>query len=331
MPIEIPLQDHLRFNREAVQAHAARLAQRGVYVGTSSWKYPGWRGMLYDETRYRFRGRLAESRFERDCLREYGEVFKTVSVDAAYYRFPDRGFLEGLMAQTPSDFLFGFKVTDEITVKRFPNLSRFGERAGQINPHFLDAELFARAFLGPCEPFRERVGLLMFEFSRFYPADFERGRDFVEALDNFLEQLPKGWPYGVEIRNRHFLHRDYFATLARHQVAHVFNYWAAMPPAEEQMAMAGSRTHPRLRAARFLLAPGRSYAEAVKRFSPYTRALEVNTKARAAGAQLLREGIAPENRDCKTFLYVNNRLEGNALETIAAMLAEIEAPPGAPV
>lgn len=76
----------------------------------------------------------------------------------------------------------------------------------------------------------------MFEFTRLYPADFARGRDFVEALNRFLAALPKGWRYGVEIRNRAFLQPEYFAMLARHGVAHVFNSWEAMPSVTEQLA-----------------------------------------------------------------------------------------------
>ena len=64
-------------------ARAASLAAQGVYVGTSSWKYSGWCGMLYDRARYEYRGKFAETRFKRDCLREYAEVFQTVCVDAA--------------------------------------------------------------------------------------------------------------------------------------------------------------------------------------------------------------------------------------------------------
>ena len=36
---------------------AASLAERGVYIGTSSWKYAGWRGTLYDESRHVYRDR----------------------------------------------------------------------------------------------------------------------------------------------------------------------------------------------------------------------------------------------------------------------------------
>ena len=79
----------------------------------------------------------------------------------------------------------------------------------------------------------------MFEFSRFYPSDFAHGRDFMEVLNHFLENIPKNWPYGIEIRNRNFLHPDYFAMLARHRVAHVFNNWADMPTVGEQRALAG--------------------------------------------------------------------------------------------
>jgi uncharacterized protein YecE (DUF72 family) len=161
----------------------ADLAAQGVYVGTSSWKYRGWCGMLYETARYEWRGKFAESRFNRNCLAEYGQVFKTVCVDAAYYNFPSQQYLEGMAKQVPEDFLFALKVTDAITLKKFPNLQRFGELAGKANENFLNADLFATGFLGPCESIRPSIGLLIFEFSRFWPADYERGRDFIADLD----------------------------------------------------------------------------------------------------------------------------------------------------
>src|SRR5437867_613893 len=123
----------MAFERDKAKPVLAELARQGVFVGTSSWKYPGWRGMLYDEARYVYRGKFAQTRFEKLCLGEYAEVFKTVCVDAAYYKFPDRRYLEGMVSQVPDDFLFAFKVTDEITIKKFTDLPRFGVRAGQPN------------------------------------------------------------------------------------------------------------------------------------------------------------------------------------------------------
>jgi uncharacterized protein YecE (DUF72 family) len=313
----------MAFDREQIKKKAAALAAKGVYVGTSSWKYEGWLDQLYTPDRYEYRGKVAKTRFERDCLREYAEVFKTVSVDAAYYTFPSEKYLTGLADQVPDDFRFGFKVTDAVTIKKFPNLARFGQKAGQLNADFLNADLFAKAFLKPCEEIRAKVGVLMFEFSRFWPSDYEHGRDFVADLDKFFGKLPKGWPYAIEMRNHHWLAPEYFGCLARHEVAHVFNSWDAMPPVSEQMAMPGSRTSPNLLAARFLLKPGRKYEEAVKTFQPYDKVKEPNPDARAAGKALVADGNAAGPKR-KTFIYVNNRLEGNALETIRAMVADAE-------
>lgn len=309
----------MTFSREQLAEQAATLAAQGVFIGTSSWKYQGWCGMLYDPARYEYRGKFAQSRFNRDCLREYAEVFKTVCVDAAYYTFPSQQYLEGMVNQTPDDFMFGLKVTDAITIKKFPKLDRFGDQAGKPNENFLNADLFVKAFLKPCESVRHAIGLLMFEFSRFWTTDYEHGRDFVADLDKFLGALPKGWPYGIEMRNRNWLRPDYFDCLARHQVTHVFNSWEAMPAVSEQMALPGSRTNPDLVAARFLLKPGRQYEEAVKTFEPYDSVKEEIPEARAAGRTLIAEGKAagPKRR---TFVFVNNRLEGNALGTIAAMM-----------
>ena len=302
-----------------MKADAASLATAGLVIGTSSWKYPGWLGQLYTRDRYVWRGRYAASRFERNCLAEYAEIFKTVCVDAAYYKFPTRDYLGGMVDQVPADFQFAFKVTDEITIKQFPNLPRFGTRARRVNDNFLNADLFASAFLRPCEEFRANVGLLMFEFTQFHSADFARGREFVAALDEFLGRLPRGWPYAVEIRNRSFLQPEYFATLARHGVAHVFNSWTDMPPVGEQIELPGAFPNPDLFAARFLLKPGRKYEEAVKQFSPYEKLQEANPEGRTAGKKLLQR-IRSSGQHPRGFIFLNNRFEGNALASITAMV-----------
>jgi uncharacterized protein YecE (DUF72 family) len=309
----------MSLDRTALAKAVGELAQKGVYIGTSSWKYPGWCGMLYESARYDYRGKFAMTRFERNCLEEYGKVFKTVSVDAAFYKFPERKFLETIVSQVPDDFQFSFKVTDTITIKKFPNLPKFGMRAGEINRDFLNADLFAEAFLKACEPFRNKIGLLMFEFGRFYKTDFTVAQ-FAAVIDLFFGKLPNDWPYGIEIRNRDFLVPEYFAVLAKHRVAHVYNSWTEMPSVNEQMAMPGSVTNPNLVAARFLMSPGRKYDDSLKLFQPYDRLREPDEDARKAGAALILGGERYEPRR-KTFVYINNRLEGNALETIAAMIS----------
>ena len=296
--------------------HLARDAN--LYLGTSSWKYEGWLGQIYDGQRYLTRGKFSRKRFESECLEEYAEVFPTVCIDAGYYRFPTGKYIAALAAQTPANFRLCFKVTDEITVKRFPRLDRFGDRAGTDNEHFLDAGLFTTAFLGPLEPYREKTGVLIFEFSAFHPAHFARLRDFLAALDAFLTRLPGDWQYGVEVRNANLLRPEYFDVLRAHGVAHVFNSWTKMPPIGEQMQMPGAFTADFF-AARFLLRPGRTYQQSVGSFQPYSETKEVNPEARAALASLVTRGkSSPSPRP--SYAFVNNRLEGNSPNTIAAAL-----------
>jgi len=307
------------FDKSKMKLAAAALVQHGVYIGTSSWRYTGWRGMLYSDDRYQARGRFSQAQFNRLCLTEYAEVFKTVCVDSVYYKFPTRSEIESLVVQVPQDFLFALKVTDEITIKTYPGLPRFGLRGGKPNENFLNADLFGSAFLSACEPFKAHIGVFIFEFSQFHLSDFARGRDFVDALDKFLAALPAGWRYAVEIRNRTFLHPEYFAVLARHGVAHVYNSWTDMPPVSTQLTLPGNRTSRDFFVARFLLVPGRRYEDAVKMFSPYDRVREINPDGRATGAQLIKQTVTEQGRT-KAFIYVNNRFEGNALETIDAMV-----------
>lgn len=312
----------------ALRAPLAVLARQGVRVGTSSWKYPGWLGSLYCRDRYSVRSRFSEKQFERECLSEYAETFPTVCVDAAYYMFPSQHTIDRLMAATPAGFQFAFKVTDEITVKRFPQLPRFGARAGQLNGSFLQGELFIRRFLAPLEGYRERVGPIIFEFSRFSPAEYPTSAEFLEVLEPFLRGLPDGWRYGVEIRNREFLVPEYFRCLARSGAAHVFNAWDAMPSLADQLAQPDSRTVS-WSAARLLLRPGRRYEDAVRAFQPYTELKDPYPEGRAAAARLILESLRlPDRR--QAFIYVNNRFEGNALKTVVDILAAVATLQGHP-
>jgi hypothetical protein len=57
----------------------------------------------------------------------------------------------------------------------------------------------------------------------------------------------------------------------------------------------------------------------VKTFQPYDQVKDPYPEARVAGKALINQEKASGSKS-KTFIYVNNRLEGNALQTIDAML-----------
>jgi len=314
------------FDREKLAGGLRWLADRGVHIGTSSWKYEGWLGKLYTSDRYLTRGKVSKAKFDRECLREHAEVFSTVCVDAGYYRFPSPEWIAQLMEATPEHYKFTFKVADDITARTFTGLGRHEARAGQRNENFLNAELFQMALLQTLAPWQSKVGVLIFEFSHFHPRDFERGRDFMDLLDAFFTALPKGWRYAVEIRNKSLLQPDYFAMLKQHGVAHVFNAWTKMPTIGEQLDLPGSQDCAPFAAARLLLKQGRTYEDAVRMFSPYESVKEPNHAAREAAVRLIKTKMRADKLTTENlmFLYLNNRLEGCSLETIAAILTLLD-------
>jgi hypothetical protein len=47
------------------------LTERGIYFGTSCWKYEAWLGSIYSEERYPTRGTHSKKKFEETCLSDY--------------------------------------------------------------------------------------------------------------------------------------------------------------------------------------------------------------------------------------------------------------------
>lgn len=96
--------------------------------------------------------------------------------------------------QIPEDF----EMCCKITIPRFVSHGRYGVKAGQSHPRFLDARLFNELVLTYREAkFEPHTGPFLFEFQRH-----DRSSDeFYSRLDGFLGQLPKDFNYAVEIRN----------------------------------------------------------------------------------------------------------------------------------
>ncbi len=285
------------FNRARLAAKLGDLASQQIYIGTSSWKYEGWCGQIYTSERYATRGRFSRAKFAAGSLGEYAETFPIVCGDFSFYQFPTDEFWRKLFHAAGPRLQFAFKVPEEITGT-------------------LDAGLFGTAFLRPLEPYRKQAALLIFEFGAFPKRTYENAGHFICDLDPFLAALPTGWRYAVEIRNPEFLAPEYFACLRDRGVAHVYNAWTRMPELDEQMAIEETVTAD-FTVTRALLRRGRPYEEAVQKLSPYTTILDKNIRARESLRQQIRK--AREQRR-PAYVFVNNRLEGNAPLTIEAVL-----------
>lgn len=278
-----------------------------VRFGTSTWNYPGWKGLVYHKE-YKGRGAATE------MLEEYARfpLFRTVGIDSSFYAPPTENVLRGYAERLPADFPTVSKVWHQVTVHTWTK-AQDKEKAGKPNPDFLNPELFVEAVYDPYRKwFGEHVGPLVFEFQQIYRASGIGPQDFADRLDAFFSELPHEGPYAVEIRNEEFLTPAYFAVLREHNVAHVFNSWTRMPSIGEQLDLPGSLTAPFV-VARALLRPGRTYNEAVDAFAPYNRVQEPLPELRQ---DLVRLAATAVKARVPAYILVNNRAEGSAPLTI---------------
>lgn len=294
----------------------------GIRFGTSTWNYPGWRGLVYQQD-YGPKGAAAK------MLREYAAfpLFATVGIDSSFYGPPTEAVLRSYAEHLPPGFPCVSKVWSQITVHTYTK-AQDEERAGKTNPDFLNPDLFTEEIYQPYRRyFSENTGPFVFEFqtiAKYSGIDPDR---FANRLDEFFSELPRDAQYGVEVRNEEFLTPMYFAVLREHGVAHVFNSWTRMPPIGHQLDLPGAITGPFI-IARALLRPGRTYDEAVDAFAPYDRIREPNPKLRRDLVRLVQAAVETK---IPAYLLVNNRTEGSAPLTIAAvarMLEEGDEEPG---
>lgn len=281
-----------------------------VRFGTSTWNYPGWRGLVYHSD-YGPKGAAAR------MLEEYAAfpLFGTVGVDSTYYGPPTEAVLRSYAERVPAGFPFVSKVWSQLTIHRFTK-AQDQDRAGKVNPDFLNAELFVDEILQPYRRyFADHAGPLVFEFQTMAKSSGIGPEQFASRLDEFFSELPRDAQFAVEVRNEEFLTPMYFAVLREHGVTHVFNSWTRMPPIGHQLDLPGAITGPFL-LARALLRPGRTYNEAVDAFAPYDRIREPNPKLRRDLVRLVEAAVKTR---IPAYLLVNNRAEGSAPLTIAAV------------
>jgi uncharacterized protein YecE (DUF72 family) len=302
-------------DQATLQQLAARIPPR-VRFGSSTWNYPGWRGLVYHQD-YGPKGAAAR------MLKEYAAfpLFGTVGVDSSYYGPPTESVLRSYADNLPPGFPCISKVWGQITVHTFTK-AQDPDRAGKINPDFLNPDLFIEEIYQPYQRhFAENTGPFVFEFQTIAKYSGMNPQRFAARLDEFFSALPRDADYAVEVRNEEYLTPMYFAVLREHGVAHVFNSWTRMPPIGHQLDLPGSITG-RFILARALLRPGRTYNEAVDAFAPYDRIREPNPKLRRDLARLVDTAVQTR---VPAYLLVNNRAEGSAPLTIAAVAAMLKA------
>jgi len=285
---------------------------RRLRLGTSSWSFPGWAGLVYAAG-------ASKQTLSRAGLTAYAghPLFRTVGVDSGFYAPLDAARLARWAAQVPADFRFLVKAPATIT-DRFRRGPSGAPR--ELNPGFLDAAL---ALDQAVEPYRaglgEKAGVLLFQFPPLGRQVTAAPRRFAEDLYRFLKRLPVGPVYAVELRDPELLTPDLAAAL---------HHGGAIP---------GLASHPRLPTLpvqrelfedyddgplviRWLLRRNRGYGEARERYLPFDQLAEPDPETRAAVAALIQDALSSGR---EVFVIVNNKAEGSSPLTLVELARSI--------
>lgn len=199
-----------------------------IRLGTCSWKFPSWDGIIYD------------THSSRRYLAQYAQTYSTVEIDQWFWSLfgqgsiamPRRETVAEYLADTPEHFEFSIKVPNSISLTHFYRKNRNDPLVE--NPHFLSRDLFLR-FLELIEPLGERTVSLMLQFEYLNRRKMASPAQFNDRLGEFLlslGSLREEWPLAVEPRNPQYLDTPYFEMLASHDVAHAFTHGYYMPSAD---------------------------------------------------------------------------------------------------
>jgi uncharacterized protein YecE (DUF72 family) len=293
-----------------------------VRLGTSSWSFPGWAGLVYEREE-------TPQRLARHGLAAYAQhpLLGCVGIDRTYYGPLPAAHFANLAAQVPASFRFIVKAHEACTWLRYPDLARYGRARGQANAHFLDPAYAAEQVVGPTAAgLGDRLGAVVFQFAPQAPLVGDGRRAFAERLQAFLARLPRGPVLAIEIRNRELLGPEYDAALTDTGAVHCLTAHPSMPPLDVQARVTGAeRPGPLL--IRWMLRPGLRYEAARARYQPFDRLVDPDAATRGTIAALVS---ARARRGETAYVTVNNKAEGSAPRSIERLATAIAAAPPEP-
>jgi uncharacterized protein YecE (DUF72 family) len=166
-----------------------------IHVGTSGWSYPHWEGTLYPP------GLLPRQRLDHYVAR-----FRTVELNASYYRWPSDAAFASWRRRLPDRFVLTVKAPRGLThAKQLYGPERWLARISR-----------GLARLG------DRAGVLLVQLSPRFPVDHAR-------LEGFLTRAPRELRVAVELRHPSWHQEATFELLERHGAAYCVMSGAQLP------------------------------------------------------------------------------------------------------
>jgi uncharacterized protein YecE (DUF72 family) len=177
-----------------------------LYLGTSSWSSDDWRGTIYPVD--------AKS---SDYLTYYAKKLTAVEIDMTFYRIPTPAMIHTWDQRTPAGFRFAAKIPRVITHEQVLH-----DCQDELQ-HFTEV----MSLLG------DKLGPLLFQFPYFSKRHFANAQAFLDRLEPVLDQLPEGFRFAVELRNRWWITGRLLDLLRAHGVALALTDHPWMPAIQE--------------------------------------------------------------------------------------------------
>lgn len=297
-------------------AHTAELialAQKlpsHLRLGTSSWNYPGWAGMVWDRE-------YPENNLSRYGLSAYSQhpLFKTVSIDRGFYRPMNVAQFAEYASQVGQNFRFVVKAPSLVTDALIRDESGRGMRT---NLNFLNpteaVQLFVELAL---EGLRHKLGALVFQISPLPNSMLSRMSEMIDrlhqmlsAIPDFHDQAPDG-VVAVEVRDPQWLTPQFVQALRDTKATYCMGLHAKMPPINEQLPILRA-LWPGPLVCRWNLNPlhgAYGYEDAKELYSPYDKMLDPDLETRAILAKVI-SGTAKAGQN--VYVTLSNKAEGSA-------------------
>ena len=300
-----------------------------IHLGTSSWSFPGWTGLVFAPRNGK---PTTEQVLARHGLPAYAAhpLLRTVSLDRTFYAPLTQAEFAAYAAQVPEAFRFVVKAPAAFTD---PVLRKPGSgEASRDNPTFLDAAAAAATFVEPAVAgLGPKAGPLVFQFpplGRRLTADVPRTTARIAAFMAVLRgRMPRSVTLAVEVRDPELACGSFAAGLRDSGAVPCLAVHARMPPVADQAAAFGlDRDDCQVPlVARWNLHAGHRYEEAKQAYFPFNRLIQEDPPTRTTLASLAARAAA-HGRD--VFITINNKAEGSAPCSVEKLAAAIMACPG---
>lgn len=326
-----------------------------VFLGTSSWNFPGWRGIVWAP--------MSGTRtLAREGLTAYSRhpIFRTTGIDRAYYRPLSAAQYRDFARQVPEDFRFLVKAPQRVT--DYAIRDDRGRAVGR-NPDYLNTQLLIDAFVGPVlEGLGKRIGALVLELSpipRDDLSDMKKKYAQIERIARFCQTLPAGMLaheadgaasdvqtggegasskdeaprstrdnpfFAIEMRTRSLLTRRYLNSIRSAPVRPVVSLHPSMPTVMRQTEMLRYLDAPEVESGpwrlkgdiviRWSLAANGTYQGLKRDWQPFDAIREPDVVTREGIVWLL---ALAQKSGVRAFAVANNKAEGCAPLTMRAI------------